>query len=105
MNATNFLKMAHGDLAGLRKLAFDFFNDTRRQMTGWAALIESKNYTQLRDDLHRCKGGASLFGLERLVAFVGSFESPAALESRGFDIATFEKELTAAESAVLAMTE
>lgn len=105
MNAANFLKMAHGDLAGLRQLAFDFFNDTRRQMTGWRALIESENFSQLRADLHRCKGGASLFGLERLVALIGSFESPAALESRGFDITCFESELSAAENAVLAMTD
>ena len=105
MNAANFLKMAHGDLAGLRQLAFDFFNDTRRQMTGWMALIEAGNFSQLRDDLHRCKGGASLFGLERIVAMIGLVESPAALESSGFDIARFESELSAAESAVIAMTD
>lgn len=105
MNAANFLRMAHGDLGGLRALAFDFFNDTRRQMTGWMALLESKNYNQLRDDLHRCKGGASLFGLERLVALIGSCESPNALEEKGFDIVGFENELSAAESAVLALTE
>ena len=35
----------------------------------------------------------------------GSFESPAALESRGFDITCFESELSAAENAVLAMTD
>ena len=105
MNAANFLKMAHGDLAGLRQLAFDYFNDTRRQMTGWLALIEAGNFGQLRDDLHRCKGGASLFGLERIVAMIGSVESPAALESSGFDIARFESELSAAESAVIAMTD
>ncbi len=105
MNSANFLKMAHGDLVGLRELAFDYFNDTRRQMTGWLALIEAGNFKQLRDDLHRCKGGASLFGLERIVALIGSCESPAALEECGFDLATFEKELTAAESAVVAMTD
>lgn len=105
MNAVNFLKMAHGDISGLKQLAFDFFNDTRRQMTGWLALIESGNYSQLRDDLHRCKGGASLFGLERLVALIGSCESPAVLEQRGFDVVRFEKELTAAEHAVVSMTD
>ena len=105
MNVANFLKMAHGDLHGLRLLAFDFFNDTRRQMTGWLALVESANYAQLRDDLHRVKGGASLFGLERLVAMIGSVESPTALETRGFDLADFERELTAAERAVVAMTD
>jgi len=105
MNPANFLRMAHGDLAGLRELAFDFFNDTRRQMTGWGALLEAGNFAQLRDDLHRCKGGASLFGLERLVELIGSCESPSVLEKLGLDLANFEKELTAAESAVVALTE
>jgi len=105
MNSANFLKMAHGDISGLRQLAFDFFNDTRRQMTGWLSLIESGNFAQLRDDLHRCKGGASLFGLERIVALIGSCESPAVIEAKGFDVAIFEKELTAAEQAVIAMTD
>jgi HPt (histidine-containing phosphotransfer) domain-containing protein len=103
MNPANFLKMAHGDIAGLKQLAFDYFNDTRRQMTGWMALMESGNFSQLRDDLHRCKGGASLFGLERIVAMIGSCESAAVLEQRGFDLVYFEIELTAAEQAVVAM--
>lgn len=105
MNAANFLKMAYGDIDGLKQLAFDFFNDTRRQMTSWLALIESENFSQLRDDLHRCKGGASLFGLERIVSLIGSCESPAVIEAKGFDVADFEKELTAAEQAVIAMTD
>lgn len=104
MNPGNFLKMAHGDLPGLRELAFDFFNDTRRQMTTWRSLLESRNYRQLREDLHRCKGGASLFGLERMVAIIGTAESPSVLESRGFDISGFEEELDAAESAVVRLT-
>lgn len=103
LNETIFMKMAHGDVTGLKKLAFDYFNDTRRQMTGWLALIESGNFGQLRDDLHRCKGGASLFGLERIVAVIGSCESAAVIEAKGFDIENFEKELTAAEQAVLAL--
>ncbi len=97
--------MAHGDPAGLRELAFDYFNDTRRQMTGWLALLEAGNFGQLRADLHRCKGGASLFGLERIVAMIGSVESPSVLEDRGFDLAGFEKELSAAEKSVMAMTD
>ncbi len=103
MNTANFMKMAHGDVGGLKELAFDYFNETRRQMTGWVALIESGNFAQLRDDLHRCKGGASLFGLERIVSLIGSCESPAVIEAKGFDVAVFETELTAAEQAVTAM--
>lgn len=105
MNAINFLKMAHGDIGGLKLLAFDYFNDTRRQMTGWVAMLEDGNYSHLRDDLHRCKGGASLFGLERIVALIGSCESPSTLEAQGFDVKGFETELSAAEQAVLAMAD
>lgn len=88
----------------MRDLAFDYFNDTRRLMTGWVAMIEAGNYGRLREELHRCKGGASLFGLERMVALIGDCESPAVLETRGFDLAAFEKELSAAENAVTGMT-
>lgn len=97
--------MAHGDPQGLVELAFDYFNDTRRVMTGWLALIESGDFTRLREDLHRCKGGASLFGLERLVAMIGSCESPAILETNGFDLTVFEEELTRAERAVMTMAQ
>ena len=48
MNLTDFLKMAHGDLDGLRELAPDCFNDTRRQMTGWMALQENRSFDQER---------------------------------------------------------
>lgn len=105
MNPVNFAKMAHGDPAGLVEMAFDYFNETRRLMTGWRAMIESENFSQLRDDLHRCKGGASLFGLERLVFLLGEFESPSVLENRGFDLAAFESELSAAEEAMTKMAE
>ena len=103
MNPLNFAKMAHGDPAGLMEMAFDYFNETRRLMTGWRVMIESKNFSHLRDDLHRCKGGASLFGLERLVFLLGEFESPSVLETRGFDLMAFENELSAAEEAVMEM--
>ncbi len=105
MNQVNFLKMAHGDPAGLRELAIDYFTDTRRQMTTWKPVLESGNFAQVRANLHRCKGGASIFGLERIVALITDGESPSVLEDRGFDFANFEMELRAAESAVAAMTD
>lgn len=105
MNPVYFMKMAHGDMAGLRELAFDFFNDTRRLMTGWQSMIEAGDFSHLREELHRCKGGASLFGLERLVALIADSERPMALENNGFDLGVFEKELTAAEAAVTLLVE
>lgn len=100
MNPVSFMKMAHGDPKGLKELAFDYFNDTRRKMTGWAAMQENGDFKALREELHRCKGGASLFGLERLVELIGAHESVAVLEKSGFDLNLFERELTAAENAV-----
>lgn len=105
LNSANFIKMAYGDVEGLRELAFEFFADTRRHMPGWLLLIESGNFKQLRDDLHRCKGGASIFGLERVVTLISRFESPSVLEESGFDLADFEKELDAAEIALGALKE
>lgn len=105
INTVNFMKMAHGDVSGLRDLAFDYFNDTRRLMTVWLAMIEAGDYASLREELHRCKGGASLFGLERIVTMIGDCEKPQTLEREGFDLALFERELTAAENAVVDMAE
>lgn len=105
INTVNFLKMAHGDIGGLRDLAFDYFNDTRRLMTAWMAMFEAGDFSSLREELHRCKGGASLFGLERIVAIIGECERPQSLERGGFDFALFERELTAAESAVVDLAE
>lgn len=105
MNRAQFEKMAHGDIAGLVSLANEYFSETRRLMPGWAALAESANHVQLHEELHRCKGGASLFGLERMVALLGRYESSSHIETHGFDITTFETELAAAEREVAAMGE
>jgi HPt (histidine-containing phosphotransfer) domain-containing protein len=105
LNPADFRRMAHGDLPGFRDLAFDFFNDTRRRMTGWLALIESGNLNQFRDELHRCKGGASLFGLERLVALLSAWEHAPDATTIRFDLDGFERELGAAEEEVLAIKE
>jgi hypothetical protein len=105
VNTVNFLKMAHGDIDGLRDLAFDYFNDTRRLMTRWLSMIDAGDFASLREELHRCKGGASLFGLERIVSMIGECERSQKLECEGFDLALFERELTAAENAVVEMAE
>lgn len=105
MNLVHFMKTAYGDVPWLRSLAFEFFHETRALMPQWMALIEAGNFTELRVELHRCKGGASLFGFERLVAMLAICESPMALESRGFDLAAFERELGAAQTAVAAIPE
>ena len=103
MNISYFLRRARGDTNAFRDLAIDFFNDTRHLMSGWTALIETGNFARVREELHRCKGGASLFGFERLVELIGASESPRVLETRGFNLKAFEKELRMAERAVVEM--
>ncbi len=102
MNPAEFEKMAHGDPASLVSLANEYFQETRRLMAGWSEMSDAGDFNHLRDELHRCKGGASLFGLERLVAFLGECERTSHLETHGFDMNTLETELTAAEQAVAA---
>jgi hypothetical protein len=105
INPNDFRKMAHGDLSGFRDLAFDFFNDTRLRMTGWLALLEAGDLARFRDELHRCKGGASLFGMERLVSLIASWEFAPDVKTIRFDLNGFEKELSDAEAEVLAITD
>ena len=103
MNRGFFVKMSNGDIEGFRNLAFEFFSDTRRLMTGWSALIAAGGYGRLRDELHRCKGGASLFGLEELTGMISACEVPLELEVHGFDLDAFESELTRSEAMIEAI--
>lgn len=105
LNPANFIKMAHGDPVGLAELALEFFEETRHLIRGWSVLVEAGGSARLCEELHRCKGGASLFGLERLVDLLSECERPSYIEQSGFDIATFEKELDAAEAAVTALAQ
>ena len=100
MNRGFFIKMSNGDVEGFKDLAFDFFSDTRRLMTGWGALLAAGSYGRLRDELHRCKGGASLFGLEKMVGMISECEIPLALEINGFNLDAFEREITRSEEMI-----
>ncbi len=95
--------MALDDLAGFKELAFEFFNDTRRNMTVWRALVERGDAVELRAHLHRCKGGASIFGFERLHNIIAQWETSPGPDPKHFDLDGFERELDAAEMAVLAL--
>lgn len=101
VNKSYFLKMAHGDLDSFRELAGDFFADTKRILGDWGQLLDSRDYRRLSEEIHRCKGGASLFGLERIVAMLARLENPVHLEKDGFDLTAFAEELEAAESEVM----
>jgi hypothetical protein len=105
MNTAHFVKMAYGNVPWLRGLSVDFIKETRGLVPGWRVLLESRNFTQLREELHRCKGGSSIFGFDRLRALLLASESPTTLEARGFDFVVFEQELDAAEKAMAAVVD
>lgn len=105
INRPQFLKMAYGDVESLKELATDFFTDTREHLPEWQSLLDAQDFTQLRHELHRCRGGASLFALDRLAAMVASRELPGALEEHGLDLALLARELEAAEKAVSEMSD
>jgi len=100
MNPVSFVRMAHGDTVGWVEIAFEYFKETRSVMARWKRLVDAGDFERLREDLHRCKGGASLFGLERLVDLIGDLERASLLENRELELTVFESELTAAENAV-----
>lgn len=105
LNPVRFMKMARGDTAGLIAIAGDYFIETRRLIPAWMAMLEAGDFGRLREELHRCKGGAAIFGLDRLTAMIIDHERPMAIETHGFDVAAFESELRAAECAVTRMME
>ena len=105
LNTVRFARMTLGDTAALIEIARDYFKETRRVMPGWMALAEAGDFGRLREELHRCKGGALLFGFDRLTALLIGHERPGVLEARGFDVAAFKQEFSAAENAVNRMME
>lgn len=105
MNRAHFIKMAYGDIGWLRALGSEFFAEIRGLLPGWLARFEAGDFSGLREELHRSKGGASLFGVERLVAVMVAWEQPMVLETQGFDVAAFMHELEVAEQAVAGMME
>jgi HPt (histidine-containing phosphotransfer) domain-containing protein len=100
LNQTKFEKMAHGNDKALLELADEYSSETRSLMAEWHKLIDAGDFDRLREELHRCKGGAALFGLDRLAEFFGQCESGSHLETHGLDMTALETELAAAEKAV-----
>lgn len=91
--------MACGDLGGFIELAWEFFEDTRSRVAQWADLLLRHETAPLLDEFHRCKGGAALFGFERLVRLLDCWELQD-LEAGPLDLDCFLGEVKAAEAAV-----
>ena len=97
-----FQRMSCGDLNSFHELADEYFIDVRTRMRQWAGMREAREWRRLAEELHRCKGGAAMFGFERIFALVGSWEADNRIERGEIDFELFVEELEAADQAVTA---
>jgi HPt (histidine-containing phosphotransfer) domain-containing protein len=102
-NETRFERMACGDIEGFHELADEFFEDVRSRLLKWPALYDSGEFRRLSEEFHRCKGGAAMFGFERLFSLLGNWETDSKIEQGEVDLKRFVSELEAAEFAVAAI--
>lgn len=100
INEAHFQRMACGDVPGFIELAREFFADIRTRTPLWPELLEDGQAGRLREEFHRCKGGAAIFGFERLVKLLGSWEMEYGVENGAVNLDCLERELAAAEKAI-----
>jgi hypothetical protein len=100
LNVVRFERMACGDLPGFFELAEEYFADVRMRLTGWPSLFAAGDLPRLAEDFHRCKGGAAMFGLERMFSLLGIWEREPQIGQNPLDLERFVEELGAAEDAV-----
>lgn len=99
-NGTRFQRMACGDLGGFCELADEYFADVHVRLENWHDFLAKDDMSRLAEEFHRCKGGAAMFGLERLYSLLGSWERDPKVGQNPVDLERFVAELRAAEDAV-----
>lgn len=81
-------------------MALEYFADVKTRLSSWAVLKETADFRRLSEEFHRSKGGAALFGFERLRALFGDWEEQSRIEMGEFDLDGLCRELEVAEAAV-----
>lgn len=99
-NEIRFQRMSCGDLDSFHELADEYFIDVRTRMRQWPGMRQAREWRRLGEEFHRCKGGAAMFGFERIFALVGSWEVDSRIERGDVDLEQFAEELEAADRAV-----
>lgn len=104
-NEVRFDRMSCGDPTGFHELAEEYFQDVRTRLSQWDAMREAGEYRRLSEEFHRCKGGAAMFGFERLFHLLGSWETDSKIEKGDVNLERFAGELGEAEKAISALRE
>lgn len=94
INQESFVRMACGNIPEFKGLAVDFLADVRRLFPSWREARAGGFTPEIQREIHRCKGGASLFAMERLRELL------ARLEKENAGLGELDAELDAAEKAL-----
>jgi HPt (histidine-containing phosphotransfer) domain-containing protein len=105
LRETSFLRMAMGDVEGFGDMAREFLSEIRNGSEGWQGAWNKGDHTAVALEIHRSRGGASLFGFERLHAFFAACERKLISGTFEFEPALMESELEKAERALAAFVD
>ena len=92
--------MARGDTGTFAEMAQEFLADARLGSAQWEEAWRSGDHSLVGLEIHRCKGGASLFGFERLHAMLGGWERRLAQGLLPVDPGLITAELDKADAAL-----
>ncbi|MBK1883336.1 Hpt domain-containing protein [Luteolibacter pohnpeiensis] len=103
LNEDRFRRMACGDMDSFYELAGDYFEEVESRIPEWRKLNASGDDHRLREEFHRSKGGAAIFGFERLHAHLTSLEKQIEAGGGEVDIDQLLGEYENAKQAVAAL--
>ncbi len=99
------MKRARGDVGDFIEMAAEYLEEVRAGILHWRESWANNSIADVVMEIHRCKGGASLFAFERLHALFRELED--AISGGVFELAeeTVRQELVLAEQALAALRE
>lgn len=103
VDVERFARLAGNDTAGLVRMMAEYLDETREIAGTWPRLFQEGKQREVSEQLHRCKGGAAIFGFSRILSLIGGLEKNPALAASAFDARAFERELALVELAITAL--
>ena len=97
-----FVRLAGNDTEGLVRMMNEYLDETRTISAMWPNLLQAGEVSEFSEQLHKCKGGAAIFGFSRVMALIAGLEK-GSLDSASYDAQAFERELALAERAIAAL--
>lgn len=105
LRESSFLRMARGDVSAFGEMAGEFLAETKAESAAWESSWAAGERAAVALEIHRCKGGASLFGFERLHALLAECERKLISGTFEFDPAAMMGVLEMSERALADLVE